>query len=196
MRKSRLARKYNARPAIAFEHPYWVFSVAKRVDIHDSNEKTLVKDLSDLMTEARDLYGWVGISSNNLMWNATKMPIRVIQVLAPEGGDYLTLTNPELKEICGEKFESHEGCGSFPGRMYWVQRYPYVRLVGIQLYHAKFEQIELIYGAKDVKLEWPECCVNEKLQPVRVVQHECDHLEAIVIPKLAYSMNRNQNKYK
>ena len=76
-------------------------------------------------------------------------------------GRKLTLINPEIEVLEGEKISRAEGCLSLPGLSENVER------------------------VENIRLRW----VDEKFQPheeiisgflARIVQHECDHLEGML----------------
>ncbi len=76
-------------------------------------------------------------------------------------GRKLTLINPEIEVLEGEKISRAEGCLSLPGLSENVER------------------------VENIRLRW----VDEKFQPheeiisgflARIVQHECDHLEGLL----------------
>lgn len=187
---SDLAKEYNAQPAVVpGRYQEWVYSAARKVDVSNLHEMSLVRDLSGILAEFMDLYGWVGVSSNNIFWNGTKTPLSVIQVPDAGGKTYLTLINPEIKEYCGNKFKSYEGCGSFPGRAFCVLRNTYVRLVGTLLENQEFKTGDLEYGLKrkyyfnKQKLKDPG--LLERVRNAWIVQHEYDHIKGIVLPQHA-----------
>jgi peptide deformylase len=185
---SKLARRYKAKPAIARDGDgYWVFSKAREVDLSKSSEIRLVRDLSDLMSEIRMSYGWAGISSNNIMWNGTQAPIRIIQIPLAVWHTYLTLINPQIRELSGEVFDSYEGCGSFPGKTYVVPRHSYASLEAMLLDNGRCRKTDLTLGMKHKVPTRARFYNPDILGPVSVLQHEYDHLDGIVIPKLAFS---------
>ena len=122
------------------------------------------------MHRFRYLYPWIGVSSNNIFWNATDIPIRVIQVPKPKEYGYVTVINPEIK-LDGDSIENIEACGSIPhGECFTVLRYPYVLLSGANILG---KLIELKYGYKRKK------CYSIRKQGI--VQHEYDHIEGILL---------------
>lgn len=187
---SDLAKKYNAQRAVVPGiYQGWVYSVARKVDVSNPHEMFLVKDLSEVLAEFMGLYGWIGVSSNNIFWNGTKTPLSVIQVPDAEGKTYLTLINPEIKEYGGNKFKSYEGCGSFSGRAFCVLRNTYVRLVGTLSENQEFKTVDLEYGLErkyyfnKQKLKDPS--LFERVRNAWIVQHECDHIQGVVLPQRA-----------
>lgn len=187
---SDLAKKYNAQPALVpGRYQEWVYSVARNVDVSNLHEMSLVKDLSEILAQSMELYGWIGVSSNNIFWNGTGTPLSVILIPDTEGRTYLTLINPEIKEYGGSKFKSYEGCGSFPNLAFCVLRNSYVRLVGTLLESQGFKTVDLEYGLERkhhfTKKELKDLGLLERVGNAWIVQHEYDHIKGIVLPQHA-----------
>ena len=183
-----LFRKYEVNPAVAASNPkynLWVKSVATEVDLQNPQELELVRDLSMIMGASLPEYKWAAVSSNNLYWNATKTPIRVVAIPHPEEG-IITLVNPEITLYGGLKFDSVEECGSFPGNRYSVKRSSYVRVFGhLLLDSGGFHPAEFEYGFNGASLD--EILRSKEQQRgitnSAYVQHEIDHINGKVIPK-------------
>lgn len=173
-----------ARPAIASEgYKEWVYSKSRKINLTDYKDIILVKNLNELMIDFMKNLGWVGASSNNIYWKKTNVPISMIRIPDNDAKKYFTLINPEI-EIRGKEFKSCEGCGSFPGNAYVVKRKSYASVTGMALDKNDFRKITLEYKLKEK---------NKGFNPVAVAQHECDHLEGIVLPQQAlFSYKINQ----
>lgn len=133
------------------------------------------------MTECMHMYKWIAVSSNNIFWNASDKPLRVIQV--PDSADekYLTIINPKIIGRGGKKIQSTERCGSFPGETYSVIRYSYAHLVGYVLHEGRYREIDLEYGYKSKFLSQKNISY---LRTTILLQHETDHLNAKVLPDI------------
>jgi len=178
-----LAKKYQLKIATIDDYKDWVYSKARKVDLNDTIERELVEDLDQIMTKCIKKLRAYGVSSNNIFWNGTDVPLRVIQVPDPEGKYYLTLINPEIKELSGETFETIESCSCLPYEGFRVPRKSYVRLVGYILVYQDFKPIELEYGSKEQNYSiQPGLPVNVTQEMGEIiVQHENDHTEGITI---------------
>src|SRR3989338_1089039 len=168
-----------------------VYSKAQELDINDPRTISLVRDLSVIMEQALRDNGWGAVSSNNLCWNATEKPVRVVMVPHPENGTNITLVNPQTPEYGGWEIEMIEGCGSFPGRLYRVKRKELVRVQAYKLGDNGFTLSDLRYDARDcnVELDAQQSGLEENLSQKRLknvshIQHEIYHLDGIVIPNI------------
>lgn len=205
-----LFAKYEVKPAIVtrdIKYREWVYSVAREININDTAEIALVRELSDIMQRSLWEYGWKAVSSNNLYWNGTDMPIRVILVPHPKLKGYnLTIANPQIKEYYGKPIEVSERCGSFPGNVYVVERSPFVKLSGYQLCETGFKPVELRYGSRVVsvyiyvgthisggvaKIVGKFLNLEERVTKSGYAQHEVDHLDGITIFDKNVTKRRN-----
>ena len=190
MQKSNLIKEYNAQPAVVFEgYKNWVYSPSRKVNINDAHEISLIEDLDLIFTEFRFVYGWVGVSSNNVFWNATKAPLRVIQIPEPKSKKYLTIINPEITELNGTSFKSHEGCGSFPGWDFYVSRKSHVSLKGTLLEKNRIKPIEIEYGLKHLDNLTKKQA--DEIYKSCIVQHEYDHINGITLPHRSIALLEN-----
>ena len=185
-----LFKQYNVKPAIAEDHKNlyyrdWVYSVARKIDITNPEDAALVRDLGIVMEQALRKYRWCAASSNNLHWNGTGNPIRVVMVPHPEDGTNIILVNPQNPEYGSREFINIEGCGSFPGHLYFVKRRSSARVCAYMLDETGFSLVCLEYGIMDFEDDGRKLPSNleRKLRDVSYVQHEIDHLDGIVIAK-------------
>ena len=184
-----LFKQYNVEPAVAEDprKPYlkdWVYSVARKVDITNPEDAALVRDLSIVMEKALGRYEWGAVSSNNLHWNRTDKPIRVVMVPHPELKENITLVNPEITGYGSWEICSVEGCGSFPGKLYVVTRKNFAEVSAHLLTETGFSPVDLEYGIRDSEAkdrQKPQSNLEKEIIDALCVQHEIDHLDCIVI---------------
>jgi peptide deformylase len=155
-------------------HPVWVYSRARALDL--SKERPLAEQLHRIMGYYKKRHNFVGVSANNLYWNLTEDPIRVLMIPTPRR-QYITLVNPEYLALEGKPFNHVEACGSVPGNNYVVRRWPYVVVCG---YTTDRQYVELAYGKRNFQAgDAP--VVSSFGHPEWIVQHEMDHLDGITI---------------
>jgi len=189
-----LFKQYNVKPAIAEDHKNlyyrdWVYSVARKIDITNPEDAALVRDLGIVMEQALRKYRWCAASSNNLHWNGTDKPVRVVMVPYPGLRENITLVNPEITGYGSWEISFIEGCASFPGRLYVVKRRTFAELSAHLLTETGFAPVHFEYGIRnlsDQDLQKPQSdlekkLISEQLKDVSLVQHEIDHLDGIVI---------------
>src|SRR3989338_3792562 len=150
-----LFEQYNVKPAVAEDHKNpryedWVYSVAMGVDTTNPKDAALVRDLGMVMEQALGKYKWGAVSSNNLHLNGTGNPIRVVMVPHPEDGTNIILVNPQNPEYGSREFINIEGCGSFPGHLYFVKRRSSARVCAYMLDETGFSLVCLEYSKKDI----------------------------------------------
>lgn len=166
--------KHEAKVATIHENSDWVYAKAREVDLE--REMQMAKDLDALMRHFRQMYKFVGVSSNNIYWTGTPTPIR--QILIPDDGfQYLTLLNPEIITMEGKDIQCIEGCGSIPGEIYVVKRKSYVMISG---YTLEKQYIKISYGLKNFTPR-EEIMFGSYNSKAWIVQHEMDHIEGITI---------------
>ncbi len=145
---------------------------------------SLVQDLSAVMEQALGEYEWGAVSSNNLYWNATDTPIRVVMVSHPNLRENITLVNPEITGYGIWEILFVEGCGSFPGKRYVVKRNTFAEVSAYLLTETGFVPVHFEYGTRDLKKQAkqkPQSALEKKILNASLVQHEIDHLDGIVI---------------
>jgi peptide deformylase len=171
---SGIQEKYEVRIATIVDNKDWVKTKAREIDL--DKELHLAKDLDRIMRHMRDLYKFVGVSSNNIYWNLTQAPIR--QILIPTNErKYISVINPEILKLEGQENNYVEACGSVPNKVYIVRRKPYVLISG---YTIEKERIELEYGSKDF-YAGEDPIYSSYSNQEWVIQHEMDHLDGITI---------------
>ncbi len=161
--------------ATIFNSPEWVKTLAR--DIDPENEFHLAEEFDKAARTLLKSHKFAGISSNNVYWDLTKMPVRVMMIPFTEN-KFITVINPEVLKLEGKEFESVEACGSIPdNNNYVVTRKPYILIRG---YTLKKSYIELEYGSKD--FDAGESMVMAFYHPKAwIIQHELDHLDGITI---------------
>ncbi len=166
--------EWDAGIATIDKRPEWVYARAQEIDTAEKSNPAGAIDL--LLRHFRKVYGFAGVSSNNIYWNRTKTPARVICVPSPDGG-FVTLINPNILKLKGKRFQSIEGCGSIPDGVYQVKRLSYVLVSGYGLNNS---YLELEYEM-DVLKEGDSPVIASHRHKGWVVQHEMDHLDGITI---------------
>jgi peptide deformylase len=162
------------RIATVVDNNDWVKTSAREIDL--DKELHLAEGLDRIMRHMRDLYKFVGVSSNNIYWTLTQEPIRQILIPITER-KYISVINPEIIKLEGQETNYVEACGSVPNKVYIVRRKPYVLLSG---YTIEKQRIELEYGSKDFDAGGdPICSSYSNIE--WIIQHEMDHLDGITI---------------
>jgi peptide deformylase len=169
-----MQEEYGLGIATIFNNNDWVKSKAREIDL--DKELHLARGLDRVMRRMRDLYKFVGVSSNNIYWNLTQEPIKQIFIPTVER-KYISVINPEILKLEGQENNYVEACGSVPNKVYIVKRKPYVLISG---YTLEKEYIELEYGSKDYyagedPIYWAYS------NPEWIIQHEMDHLDGLTI---------------
>jgi peptide deformylase len=113
--------------------------------------KQLISDMTKIMRQ----YKGVGLS-------APQIGILKRVIIADTGEGLLSIVNPEILERDREKELASEGCLSFPGVTLEIKRARHVTVAGL---NSKGEEIQL----------------NLSNLLARVIQHEIDHLDGILI---------------
>ena len=169
-----MREKYGLSIATIVDNNDWVRTKGREIDL--DKELHLARELDRIMRHMRDLYKFVGVSSNNIYWNLTQSPIRQILIPTTER-KYISVINPEILKLEGQENKYVEACGSVPKKVYIVRRKPYVLISG---YTIEKEHIELEYGSKDF-YAGEDPIYSSYSNPEWVIQHEMDHLDGITI---------------
>ncbi len=167
-------KAYNLKIATIIDHNDWVKTRAR--EIEPDSEWHLAVKLDKIMQYFKELHKFAGASSNNITWNRTTTPIRVIHIPATER-KHLTLVNPKVMELTGREINSVEGCGSIPDQHYLVKRKSTISISG---YTVEKKYIELEYGPTDDKPD-EKPVFSSYHNKASIVQHEMDHLDGITI---------------
>jgi len=170
----RIQEGHEVRIATIVDNKNWVKTKAREIDL--DKELHLAKDLDRIMRHFRDLYKFVGVSSNNIYWDLTQAPIRQVLIPTTER-KYISVINPEILKLEGQENNYVEACGSVPNKVYIVRRKPYVLISG---YTIEKQHIELEYGSKDY-YAGEEPIYSSYSNQEWIIQHEMDHLEGITI---------------
>ena len=179
--------KYEGRRALARRDSPWLYCTARPIDIKSSRDLLIAQELGELLKEAIFLYDWIGASSNNLYWNGSETPVRVIVIPNPEHTGMITLINPTVSypiHVPSSVFVSLEACGAFPGKSYEVLRKKEVFVQGYLLQDSTLSYVSLHYSLADQEKPGTQKStpyVNMSIKSPAIVQHECDHLEGIVL---------------
>ena len=165
MKGNKTVTRHGALLATVDQNEEWVRARARELDIE--NEMDLAWALCRIMTHFQQLYDFAGISSNNIYWETTEFPVRMLWV--PFGKTYVTVINPKYEKLAGQSVNSTERCGSIPNFSCVVKRKTYVVISG---YNMDGKHIELEYGSR--RGDGPNC-------DSWIIQHEMDHLDGVLI---------------
>jgi peptide deformylase len=155
-------------------HPDWVKTRAREIDLCD--ELSLAETMDRIFQSFKRSHPFVGASSNNIYWNLTRTPIRVM-VIPRTAGTYITVINPKITRRSGTAYQNIEACGSIPGKYYAVLRQPHVAISG---YTLEKQYLELSFGSEDYSPgDRPVLAAYHRHE--WIVQHEMDHLDGITI---------------
>ena len=175
MNISEILENHGVEIATLENHHDWVKRKARSIDLE--REMHLAIELDQIMRYFKELYGFAGVSSNNIYWNLTEVPVRVMYIPVAQRR-YQTIINPGYLELTGKEISNVEACGSVPDNSnYVVKRRPYVSIGG---YTLEKEYIELEYGSKDYDAgEYPVLFSYHHRE--WIIQHEMDHLDGVTI---------------
>lgn len=165
MRQNKMILNHGASLATVDQKQEWVTARARELDI--DTEMHIAEALSRIMSVFQQSHDFAGVSSNNIYWETTDIPVRMIYV--PLNDAFVTVINPKYERLAGKSVNSTEKCGSIPGRSFSVKRKTYVIISGHDL---DGEKIQLEYGSK--RGAGPNC-------HSWIVQHEMDHLAGVLI---------------
>ena len=174
MALTEISEKYEAYIATVANYPDWVRTKAREIDLE--TELNIAETFDRIMKTVKAVYPFAGVSSNNMFWNLTVSPVRLIYIPLNDG-EYITLINPNILKLEGEDIDSVEGCASVPDNQYMVKRKPVVRLGGYTL-QKKYSEIE--YKSEIDRTYDGPVLLSYQVKGF-IVQHEMDHLEGITI---------------
>ena len=129
----------------------------ERAEIKSTTVQTLIDDMIETMGE----YHGVGLAAPQVHEGVRLFIAALDANDEGEGGEPITLVNPEITPVGVELVDDWEGCLSIPeirGRV------PRARAIKVRAYDRKGERIEM--DAHDF--------------PARVIQHEADHLDGVL----------------
>ena len=160
-------------PIYLYGHPV-LRKVSEEISPDYPDLKTLVGKMYDTMYEG------VGLAAPQIGLNHRIVVIDAdpVRESFPEcAGRKLTLVNPVVEVLDGEKVSRAEGCLSLPGLSENVQRVEHIRLKWLdENFEAHEEEISGFLA--------------------RIVQHECDHLEGKLYIDHVSPIRRQLNKAK
>lgn len=120
------------------------------IGVIDERVRALIQDLLDSV----DMPGRAGVAANQIGVGLRAFSYNV-------NGEVSYIINPHLVETSGDAELVDEGCLSVPGLWHKTQRYPYAKVVGIDL-----DGNELVLEGEGLMAQ--------------MLQHECDHLDGLV----------------
>lgn len=130
---------------------------SREVIAFDEKLKTLVEDMKDTLTREQG----VGLAAPQV---GILRRVFIID-FGQDEHEYREFINPEIIKAKGKNTDYQEGCLSFPGRLFVVERPDYVKI-----------------RARNVKGEAFEMELDGFM--ARAFMHENDHLNGIVIPMI------------
>ena len=139
-------------PILCYPDPR-LLQVAKPVQAVDARIKALVADMLETMYDAQG----IGLAATQVDVHERLVVIDVSE----ERNEPLVLINPEIVWASAEKHLGEEGCLSVPDLWHPALRYPFARVVGIDLDGAEIE------------------LSGEGLM-AQALQHETDHLDGML----------------
>ena len=182
---SEILENYSVEIATFENHYDWVKTKARKIELE--KEMYVANILDKIMHYFRDLYKFAGVSSNNIYWNLTETPVRVMLIPIAQRR-YQTLINPEYLELAGKEINSVEACGSVPeNNNYVVKRRTYVSISG---YTLEKKAIELEYGSRDYDAG-EDPVISSYHHREWVIQHEMDHLDGTTIKDIGVLFDFN-----
>lgn len=182
-----IIKTHNVDLATIYQHPDWV--KAKAVDLDLEKELHIAELLSQIFMFIREKNKFAGISSNNVFWNITQTPVRVM-CIPNKHKEYITLINPKYIALEGAEFNSVESCGSIQKDNYKVLRKPFVAVGG---YSLTREHIEVELGSRNHN--YGNDSIIGMYYKEWVIQHEMDHLDGITIKDKGEVFDLNELMY-
>ncbi len=132
---------------------------SREVTAFDEKLKILVEDMKDTLTREKG----VGLAAPQV--GVLRRVFIVDFSEAEDTHDYREFINPEIIKTKGKNTDYQEGCLSFPGRLFVVERPDYVKIRAFNVNGDSFE------------MELEEFMA-------RAIMHENDHLNGVVIPQI------------
>jgi hypothetical protein len=97
MKENKTVLEHGAFLATIDRKETWVRARARELDIN--REMGTAAALCRIMTHFQKLYDLAGVSSNNIYWDTTDTPVRMIYI--PFDKTYVTVINPTYKRLAG-----------------------------------------------------------------------------------------------
>ena len=131
---------------------------SREVTVFDDKLKTLIEDMKDTLTREQG----VGLAAPQV---GVLRRVFIVDFSETDEHEYIEFINPEILKTKGKNTDYQEGCLSFPGRLFVVERPDYVK---IRAYNVNGE------------------CFEMELDDfmARAIMHENDHLNGVVIPQI------------
>ena len=131
---------------------------SREVTVFDDKLKTLIEDMKDTLTREKG----VGLAAPQV---GVLRRVFIVDFSETDEHEYIEFINPEILKTKGKNTDYQEGCLSFPGRLFVVERPDYVK---IRAYNVNGE------------------CFEMELDDfmARAIMHENDHLNGVVIPQI------------
>ena len=136
----------------------FLYKKSREVTSFDDKLKTLVEDMKETLTREKG----VGLAAPQV---GVLRRVFIVDFSETEEHDYIEFINPEIVKTKGKNTDYQEGCLSFPGRLFVVERPDYVK---IRAYNVNGELFEM---------ELDDFMA-------RAIMHENDHLNGVVIPQI------------
>lgn len=130
---------------------------SREVTVFDEKLKTLIEDMKDTLTREQG----VGLAAPQV---GVLRRIFIVD-FGEDEHEYIEFINPEILKVKGKNTDYQEGCLSFPGRLFEVERPNYVKIRAYNVQGECFEMELMDFMA-------------------RAIMHENDHLNGIVIPMI------------
>lgn len=137
-------------------------------DFHDPKLITLIEDMKDTMKEKCGVgiaAPQIGVNLRVIIFGFEKSERYPNEAPVP----FTILINPVIEILSDEMIDGWEGCLSVPGLRGLVPRYQKIKYTGFDLHQNLIERIAENFHA-------------------RIIQHECDHLDGILFPRIIKDM--------
>lgn len=131
---------------------------SREVTVFDEKLATLVEDMKETLAREKG----VGLAAPQV---GILRRLFIVDFGEGEDHDYIEFINPEILKTKGKNTDYQEGCLSFPGRLFVVERPNSVKI-----------------KAQNVKGEFFKMDLDDFM--ARAIMHENDHLNGIVIPMI------------
>ena len=131
---------------------------SREVTVFDDKLKTLIEDMKDTLTREQG----VGLAAPQV---GVLRRVFIVDFSETDEHEYIEFINPEILKTKGKNTDYQEGCLSFPGRLFVVERPDYVKI-----------------SAYNVNGECFEMELDDFM--ARAIMHENDHLNGVVIPQI------------
>lgn len=131
---------------------------SREVTVFDDKLKTLIEDMKDTLTREKG----VGLAAPQV---GVLRRVFIVDFSETDEHEYIEFINPEILKTKGKNTDYQEGCLSFPGRLFVVERPDYVKICAYNVNGERFE------------MELDDFMA-------RAIMHENDHLNGVVIPQI------------